>query len=99
MSYIDENNIKWTITDIKTDADGDQICIVESEDGRYDRISALILNIDMFDLDTKNQYLMKNILNRKILKKLIIFLNILKLLSIQMIKNIQKYMNVINLMQ
>lgn len=53
MSYIDENNIKWTITDIKTDADGDQICIVESEDGRYDRISALILNIDMFDLDTK----------------------------------------------
>lgn len=53
MSYIDENNIKWTITDIKTDADGDQICIVESENGRYDRISALILNIDMFDLDTK----------------------------------------------
>lgn len=54
MSYIDENNIKWTIVAINTDKDGEQICRVESEDGKTDIISSFILNIDIFDLDIKH---------------------------------------------
>lgn len=54
MSYIDENNIKWTIVAVGKDRDGDQICRVESENGQTDIITADILNIDLFDLDKKH---------------------------------------------
>ena len=50
MSYVDENNVKWTI--IKTKGEGDnKLLSVESENGQHDIISQDILNIDIFDLD------------------------------------------------
>ena len=51
MSYIDDNDIKWTITNIKIDRDGDKICIVRSEDGQYNQISEDILNTNIFALE------------------------------------------------
>lgn len=54
MSYVDENNIKWTIEAVKKDNDGEEMCRVVNEDGKTDIISSLILNIDLFDLNKKH---------------------------------------------